>query len=361
MLAGVAQLNLGSGLLRFLGDAGGEARRLVGRCYVVAAGVGLLAGVGFAAGARWWAPGLVGAVGYGPLFALFALAAPVWTLFVMQDYVLTAAHRAVVVPIENLAFALLKVGLLVVAAVVGVEAGIAVSWSVASVVAVVGVGWYLSRVLPRGGEIGPGAQPRAMARYVAFDWVGTACLGAVYSVPPLLVLLRLGADAAATFGICWTIAFSLYLVGQGMGQSFVAHAAASPDQAAPAAREMATKVLTLVVPAAIVLAVAARWVLAVFGDHYARTGGTLLALLAASAVPSTISAAGIALARVRHRRWGQAGIPALAVLVVIPLAWALVGPLGLTGVGVAVLVGQTVVAVVILAVGRRERPAPSPA
>jgi len=49
----------------------------------------------------------------------FAVATPVWAIFTMQDYLLTALKRATVVPLENLVFALLRMGLL--AAAVGLS------------------------------------------------------------------------------------------------------------------------------------------------------------------------------------------------------------------------------------------------
>ena len=119
LLGGIAHLNLTQALLRFGPVAGRHTRRLMLACYTVASVVAALVGLGYAAGAPRWAPEMVDAVGYVPLLVFFAVATPVWAIFTMQDYLLTALKRATVVPVENLVFALLKLGLL--AAAVGMS------------------------------------------------------------------------------------------------------------------------------------------------------------------------------------------------------------------------------------------------
>jgi len=133
LLGGIAHLNLTQALLRFGAVAGRHTRRLMLACYAVAAVVAALVGLGYAAGAPRWAPEMVDAVGYAPLLLFFAVGTPVWAIFQMQDYLLTALKRATVVPVENLVFALLKMGLLLAAVGMSSVFGIAVSWVVATV------------------------------------------------------------------------------------------------------------------------------------------------------------------------------------------------------------------------------------
>ena len=68
-----------------------------------------------------------------------------------------------------------------------------------------------------------------MRGFVAADWLGSMCLTIVNFGLPLLVFAELGADSAATFGVAWQLAYALYLVPTGMGQSLVAHSAADPS------------------------------------------------------------------------------------------------------------------------------------
>ena len=352
-LIGVAaQLNLGNALLRFVPVAERSARRLVLTCYAVGAVAAAVVGGIFALGAGWWAPELQQAVGGGPLVAFFVLSTPIWTVFVIQDYVLTAVKRATIVPLENLVFSLLKIALLGVGALVAFGGAIAVSWIVATAFIVLAITGYLLRVLPAPapGEppVASPVRPRTVARFVSADWTGGLFTNAVEFGLPLLVLVTLGAEQAATFGVAWAIAYGLYLVSHGMGQSLVAHVATDPAALDAARRSMVTKSFALVLPAALVIVPGAGLILSVFGAHYAATGTALLALSSLSAVPNVIVTAALFGARVRQQRAVLLGVPAAVAVLVIPPALMLMPTLGLTGVGIALVVGQSVVAAAIL-------------
>jgi O-antigen/teichoic acid export membrane protein len=349
-LIGVAaQLNLGNALLRFVPVAERSARRLVLTCYAVGAVAAGVAGGIFALGAGWWAPELQQAVGGGPLVAFFVLSTPIWTVFVIQDY-LTAVKRATIVPLENLVFSLLKIALLGGGALVAFGGAIAMSWILATALIVLAITGYLLRVLPAPGEH-PAAspvRPRTVARFVSADWTGGLFTNAVEFGLPLLVLVTLGAEQAATFGVAWAIAYGLYLVSHGMGQSLVAHVATDPAALDAARRSTVTRSLALILPAAVVIVPGAGLILSIFGEHYAATGTTLLALSSLSAVPNVIVTAALFGARVQQQRAVLLGVPAAVAVLVIPAALVLMPTLGLTGVGIALVVGHTVVAAAIL-------------
>ncbi|GAA0905225.1 hypothetical protein [Pseudonocardia zijingensis] len=361
LIAVSAQLNLGNALLRFVPVAGRSARRLVLTCYAVGAGAAAAAGGVFALGAGWWAPELQEAVGAAPLVLFFVLSTPVWTVFVVQDYVLTAVRRATVVPLENLVFSLLKIGLLAVGALLAFGVAIAVSWMVATALVVLAITAYLLRVLPAGGpQAASPVGPRAVARFASADWTGGLFTNAVEFGLPLLVLVTLGAEQAATFGVAWAIAYGLYLVSHGMGQSLVAHVAADPAALDAARRGTVTRSLALIGPAALVVVPGAGPILSIFGPHYAATGTALLALAALAAVPNAVITAALFGARVQQRRAVLVGVPAVVAVLVIPPALVLMPLLGLAGVGVALVAGQSLVAAAILVGYGLSRPRVSP-
>jgi O-antigen/teichoic acid export membrane protein/aminoglycoside phosphotransferase (APT) family kinase protein len=353
LIGGVAHLNLTYALLRFVPVAGTAARKLVAIGYLVAVGLAALLGAGFGVGAGLWAPELVAAAGEGPLIAFFAIAAPVWTLFTLQDYVLTAVGRATVVPAENVLFALLKIGLLVVAAFAAAPGGIALSWVAATAVIVLLINlWLLMWVLPAHGRArADRAVPitvGGVARFVRADYAGALFQQAAMMGLPMLVLARLGPEAAADYNIVWQFGLALYLVPSGMGQSLVAHGAADPGRVENARRETVRRALLLVVPAAVALVVGGRLVLWVFGERYAEAGAVALALVAMSAVPNVVTVAATSTARVRQHRGVQFGVPAAVSVLAISVSWVLMPQLGIAGVGLAWLVAQCLVAGVLL-------------
>src|SRR5918992_2371215 len=151
---------------------------------------------------------------------------------------------------------------------------------------------------------------------------------------------------------------AMYLVPSGMGQSMIAHSAADPAKVEKARRETVRRGLMLVAPVALVLAVGAPLVLALFGPHYADAGTGALALVALSAVPNVITAAATSTARVRQRRGVQFGVPTSLSVLAIGLSWLLMPQLGILGVGLAWLVAQCVVAAVVLIVNAPWLPGP---
>jgi O-antigen/teichoic acid export membrane protein len=352
LLSTAAQLNLGNAMLRFVPVAGRGTRALVAGCYAAGAGAATAAGAVFALGAPLWAPDLVTAFGQAGLLAFFLVSTPIGTMFVMQDYVLPALKRATVVPVENLVFSVLKIVLLGAAAATGLLVGIAVSWTVATALVVVGITVYLLRVLPPRRTGGPPEASRVtvrdVAQFVRADYAGTVFwLAALFGLQ-LVVLARLGAEAAATYGVVWQIGYALYLVPNGMGQSLVAHVAADPARLEAARDGMVTKALTLIVPAVVVAAPASYLVLSIFGSSYAEAGSELLVLLLVSAVPNVVTAAAVWAARVRRDGRVLFGIPAGISTTVIAGSWVLMPVMGVTGAGVAWLVAQTVVAAGVL-------------
>jgi O-antigen/teichoic acid export membrane protein len=360
LLGGIAHLNLTQALLRFGPVAGRQTRRLMVACYAVASMVAALVGLGYAAGAPRWAPEMVDAVGYVPLLVFFAVATPVWAIFQMQDYLLTALRRATVVPVENLVFALLKMGLLVAAVATAYVFGIAVSWVVATVLIVVAVNVYLLvRAIPQQatGEPVEPVRPRVIARFVRSDYAGATLWQVAMNGLPALVLARLGAEDAAVYGIVWTITVSLYLVPSGMGQSMIAHTAGDPARATAARRAMVRRSLVMVLPAAVVLSVGAYPVLWLFGEHYAQQGAGALALAALSAIPQVITQSRVVQARVQQNMRVLVLVPGSLALGVLAVGWLLMPVLGITGVALAWLAVQSAGAVVLLVRDRRSGPA----
>ncbi|WP_028929929.1 oligosaccharide flippase family protein [Pseudonocardia asaccharolytica] len=355
LLGGVSHLNLTYALLRFVPVAGRASRRLVVAGYLVTALIASLVGGVFALGARIWAPQLLEAVGQLNLLVFFMLATPVWAIFTVQDYVLTGIRKATIVPLENLSFSLLKIVLLALAAWFTVQGGIAVSWVAATAVVVLGVNlWLLLWALPAHGRENAGkAVPitlGSIATYLRADYAGAVFWQAAITGLPVLVLARLGPGAAATYGIVWQIGMALYLVASGMGQSMVAHTATDPGGLEAAHKALVTKALTLIVPVVAVLVLAGPVALSIFGPHYVEFGTGALVLIALSAVPNVITAATVSSARVRQRMGVLFAVPATIATIVIVLSWALTPYLGITGVALAWLIGQTIVAGVILVV-----------
>jgi O-antigen/teichoic acid export membrane protein len=357
LLASASHLNMGNALLRFVPVAQRRGA-IVARCFAVGVGWGAVVGLGFGIGANIWAPDLVAAFGHPALIAFYVVSVPVWTVFVLQDSALTAIRRAGLVLVENVAFALLKIGLLVVAAWLGLVGGIALGTLVSTLLVVVVVVSYLAHALRTRAAAAPdAAQPvtgRDLAGFIGVDYAGNLAWQAAVFGLPLIVIALAGPDAAAVYGVAWQITYALYLVASAMGKSMVAHSAAGDDAAIERARRgMDRKAITLVLPGAVVVAIGSYLVLSVFGSRYAEGGSVVLALLALSAVPNVVTNSALWEARVRRDRAVQFGLPAAISAVVIAATLLLLPVMGIVGVGWAWLGAQSVAAAAILVRRRR--------
>ncbi len=350
LLGSAAHLNLGNAILRFV-PVTDRRGVIVAGCFAVGIGVAMVLGLGFAAGAGVWAPELVNAVGLPALMIFFLISTPLYTVFVLQDAALTAIKRADLVLWENLAFSLLKVALLAAAAWLAMDSGIAIGWVVATLLVVLGVTGWLSQAV-RKAPPPTVVQPvtvRDLGEFVGADYAGNIFWQAAVFGLPLVVINLAGADGAAVYGVVWQIAFAFYLVAIGMGKSMVAHNAAADRAAADRARRgMERKALTLIVPGAVVTALASYPILWVFGGTYAQTGTLLLALLVLSAIPNVVTNSTVWEARVRRHRPVLVGLPAGLCTLVMIGTFVLVPMMGITGAGWAWLGAQCVVAAGVL-------------
>jgi O-antigen/teichoic acid export membrane protein len=358
-LVGIAQVQLPNALVRFLPVAGRQQRMFVVAAY--AAGTALAAGgaVVFVLGASVWSPQLVPDLQADHNAWLFVAATGIWALFVMQDSVLTGLGRAGLVPLENLGFSVLKLVLLVAWAAVLPEAGMFAAWAVATVVFVLATNVYLFlgplravRPIPEH-DLGSGEPNplQAVARFVGGDYLGAVLWLTCTTALPVVVFDIVGPDDSAVYSVVWTICYSLYLVPSAMGQSLVAHTAADPSRLAEAARGVLRHSLLLVVPAVLVLVLAAPLVLRFFGEEYAEDGVWVMRLAALSAVPNVLNSVAVSVARVRRRMTHVVGILGALSVTILGMCLLLLPGHGIGWVGLSWLVGQSVVAVVVLATG----------
>ncbi len=358
LLAGIAQLNLMSTLLRFVPAAGAAAGPMIRTAYLIGAVLSGLAAIGFWVGLDDWAPRLTGLLGPGLVGLGFVLATIGWSLFVMQDNALVAVGRAHAVPVENTTFAVLKIVLVVAFSLTLPGAGIWLSWTAAMAITVAGTSWYLfRRAVPSFATARPQAMAqveslRDLGRFIGPDYIGALAWIAGTSLVPLLVLNLTDPRHSAAFALAWAISLALYTVPAAFGQSLVAHGAIHSDRLDQYHRQAVLQTLRLLVPVVVVIVVFAPLGLSFFGPWYVSQGTETLRLLALSALPNVV--VGLAVSRARVERRVTRAMVILVTLdgLVVGLTVLLVPRVGIRGGGWAWLAAQVFVATVIIVQGR---------
>ena len=352
-LANVSQLNLTNALNRFIPGAGRATGRLVVYAYLISLVMALAASLIFILGVDAWAPAL-SFLGSSPFFILwFTLATMAWCIFVLQDSALVGLRQATWVPIENMIFALAKIALLIGFAKALPQHGVFASWTIPVVVMLLPVNLLIfRRLIPRHVQATEDQEipivPAQIAKYVAGDYLASLIWMAISNLLPLIVLERAGATANAHYYLSWTVAYALYLVSRNMGMSLIAEAAADQAKLDTYSYRMFVQTARLLVPMVAIMVFGAPYILHVFGNSYATEGTALFRLLCLSALPNIVTSLYISVARVQRRMIAIALVLASLSALVLTLSYILLEVYGITGIGVAWLLSQTIIAVVLV-------------
>ncbi len=361
-LSTLAQFSFGGAFATFLPSAGASARALVLIGYGVASSASLLLGAVFVLVAPMMSPAF--AVLGRPAAAIgFTLAVALWSIFSLQDSVLTGLRAAVWVPIENVAYSTTKLATLATLAVLGQcgALGLFGSWALPPAVFIAGVSWLLwTRLLPPASATPASATPArlpsgatAVVRFLSGDAVGMVFAQVATTFLPVLVVLRLGSSAGGAFGIAWMLTVSVDLITVGMGISLTVEGA----QPGADVDALHTAVLRRVLPVVIAVGAAgiagAPLILRIFGTTYAEQASTVLRLLLLGGMARAVTVLAVCAARARRQAGRIVVLQAIPAVLVTTGTWHFAKPLGLPGVGLSWAVGQSVTAVVATALSRR--------
>ncbi len=351
-LAGVAEFNLMSTLVRFVPIAGQSSKRLIIITYVISVIVAVIISIIFLQYLTELSPAL-DFLGDSPTIMIwFILSTMCWTIFVLQDSVLTGLRQAAFVPVENTVFSLTKIALMLIFAVSIPTLGIFASWSVALVVAILPTNYFIFRKLipihvRQNVQNNAAIVPRQVARFAAYDYIGALFWLICTTLMPVIVATVSGPTANAYFYLAWTIANTLYLIAPAMGSSLVVEASKEQKKLAFFSYKVFQNTMKMVMPAAVVLVVSASPILLVFGKGYSSQGANLLRLLALSAVPNVIIATFVSVARVK--KYMKSIVVVLGTLCTLLLgsSYVLLKVYGIVGVGIGWVISETLVAAVV--------------
>ena len=301
--------------------------------------------------------------------------AAAWTLINLLGAAFIAARRAGRLLSIQSVVSVAKILFLVPLAAAGTGAlGLVGAWTASSVLGVVaGAVWLVPRM---GLGHRPGFRPRRRTMNTADyrprqyrhpqhrrasapptgrsvrSWLGQHLTSAggilVPLVLPLLVVARLGVTQNAYFYITEMMGAAFFMISPSVAQAVFAEGvrtrSALPGVVAKALRVIAM----LLVPAMAVMIAGGKLILGLFGASYASVGYHLLILLALSAVPDAVSNVAVVVCRVTDRLGYSTALNLSILVMTLSGSWFLMPRMGITGVGVAWLVAQTVGAIASL-------------
>lgn len=361
LLSALSQLNYSRSMAYLLPSAGHRAGRVLVAVYQRCASLGFVAGLlytlvgpGFAADLAYVRQGWI------PL--VFAGSVAVWVVFSLQDAALTALRAAHIVPVENFAFGVAKLGLLILFHQVGFRSyGIFASWMLPLLVCVPGVTLILYRwAIPAAASQSVSRPVRDRAGWLWLDVAGYYIYLLGTAPLAIVVLTILGPSVAAAFYLPFTVGSALEVLAFGIGNVLTAHLTRQHGVPNAATRKLVHTTVLSVTALAVCCAAAAPKLLALAGPDY-RRGAVLLICFVGAAIPRTMLVLQIASLRAQQRGGSILALHVLTVTVTVAAMMSLILPLGLNGVGYGWLLGSLIGAVAATRLRWLvDRPWPSP-
>lgn len=357
LLSVVAQLNLGIGIPRLLPQVLERRWRPIVAAYSSTAVVAVVVTTSFVVLAPRLSDGFAFLEGNVSLGLVMIASVVFWNVFALQDAALTAARWAVVVPIENAAFGMLKIGLMMVVASRYGGHGIFVAWVVAMAITLVPVNTLLfAKVLPTRVHA-TGAEParllplgdtRRVAWYLVTDYAAGLLSHGYTALLPLLVIGVLGRSANAYFYVAFIVVVAVIGLTSSLCTSLVVEGAHDESELADLTRRTIRRYVIFVIPAVALLVAGATVVLWAFGPGYASNSSAVLRLLLLGTVPQSLVMLYLGVERVRAKVTRVLAVEAATVvLVTIGVVVGMRG-WGLNGLGVAWLLSHSVVAIFVV-------------
>jgi O-antigen/teichoic acid export membrane protein len=350
LLSTISLMSLGTIFPRFLYAAGAKAGVLLRRGYAASISVAVVVSTAFllltsGGGHRYLEPGL------GP--ALFFVGAVVlWVIFTIEDAALVGFRQTTWVPVENTSFSVAKILLLPVFVVVSTRAGVFTAYVLPVVACTAVMNWYLWRhVLPKHERhaAGAGVLPdrRVLQTVFTGEYVGSLAFAAMFALPSLMVFAYLGSESAGWFQAPWLAGTSFDGLLFSFATSLMVEATARPSMAAASVRRSVRLAMVTLGPAVLVILVGAPWFLRIFGPQYAAHGTRVLQCLALALPFMAVNVLYVTYARLARRVRRVMSVQVTIAALVLGLCFLLITPMGITGAGVAFLVGQGVVAIAV--------------
>lgn len=350
LLAFIASLGLGFGLIRFLPGSGDDARRLINGCLTLASLAAIAAATIFIVGTPLWSPALTFVRENTIFVGAFVVFVIVATLSPLLDGVFIGLRQAKYTLIKNLAQGLFKVVLIAALASVFKVFGIFASYGL-GIAGCLGLALFL--FLPR---LQPGYRPRPILQkqvsneLVHFSLANYASSG-LWTAPawilPIMIVNLLGGEANAFFYISWSMAGLLFAIPLATSTSLFTEGSYD-EKALPHNVSRSLKLMVvLLLPAIAVLLAAGDKILLLFGKEYSLEGTKLLWLLAPSALPVAVNVLYLGIARVKKRLKDIILVAATIAFGTLVLSYVLLPRLGILAAGVGWLASQSIVALVL--------------
>ena len=348
LLAIFSNLGLGIGLIRFLPGAKGKGNSMINTCFTLSGLASMVFALIFLAGLEFWSPALLPVLQHPTFFASFILFAIVWALNPLISCTFLAKRSTEYTFIQNALASFLKLVLIIPFAVFfnsafGIFASAGMAMSVALLIAIF---WFLPKIqqgyfplcIVRKGVL------NEISHYSGGNYIARIFLESTSLILPLMVINILGAEMSAYFYIAWSVTAIITVIPTSIFNSLFAEGSNDEETLLANTKKSLKLLLLLLLPAILILLVIADKVLLLFGQAYSQNGALLLRIIAVSIIPYSINYLYITIARVKMDISGVIKVSVAITCLTLGLCYFLMLNMGLPGIGLGWLAGQSIVA-----------------
>lgn len=350
LISTLANLSLGTGMVRFVPEVKDRAWELVNSSLLVTAITTMLGALVYLAGVRAWSPAL-GAMRVSWLLAIgFIVTSVLSTSSGLMDSSFIAQRSCKYIFIKNTLASLIRLPLPLIMFIGLGGYGIFFSFGIATFIAMaIAMIWFMSRAYP-GFRLRAHIDMQLIQKIIPFsfsNYVANFFINAIGFIFPIMVLNMLGAANEAYFYMAWLIASVIGTIPNSVSTSLFAEASHNPQNLGRHLKRSFWVTMLLLTVGIGITQLISGWLLGVFHHDYAVYGRVVLFWLMVENIPGTINAFYITVNQVRKK----VGLIILQSFVTsaltVIMAYVLLERMGLPGIGVGYALANLVVALVV--------------
>ncbi len=349
LVSALCQLNLTNVFARFLPQAGAQTRKFVLGGYALTLSLSALAATGFAA-TPYSRKYLVDSPMARPLFVVCVV---LFTVFTLQDSVMTGLRHTQWVPLENAGAAVARVALLFGLAGLAPGQGLILAWMIPVAAAVVAINGFLFReAIPavQHNRLDAAGLPsrKQFLSHAAGEYAVGLVANIVPLVLPLIVVAKIGQSANALFYLPWLMNSALNLLISNITTSLVVEASTYLSRAQMLLRRAAKMAFIVAVTGSIGEFVFAPFLLGFLGKSYGAAGSSVSHVLALAVPLNVINVLFAGICRIDRKIYYLVVSQSVTGLGMVGGAWFLAKPMGVHGVALGYFFAQVVPAVILI-------------
>jgi len=350
LISTLANLSLGTGMVRFVPEIKERAWELVNSVLTVTVVTTTLGSLIYLAGVRVWSPALSDMQRSGLLAVGFVVTSVLSTSSGLMDSSFIARRVCKFIFIKNILASLIRIPLPLILFLGLGGYGIFFSFGIATLVCIlVAFIWFTPAAYP-GFRFIPHLDAQLLKRVIPFsfsNYLSMIFINAIGFLFPLMVLNVLGAAYSAYFYIAWVIASVIGTIPNSVSTSLFAEGSHNPENLAYHLKRSLWLTMLLLFAGVGAVQLISGWLLGVFAHSYAVYGRDVLFWLMVENFPGAINSFYMTVNQVRKKVHliilQSFATSALTIL----LSYVLLERMGLVGIGIGYFLANLVVALAV--------------